>query len=81
MGRVRALLQEAVERLAPACERLVLMRSPGRNGPVLERFGRVWRSSSPSSTSSRIGTARWWSTSMGRPHSPTPGCGTWTDCI
>jgi hypothetical protein len=27
-----------VERLAPACERLVLMRSPGRNGPVLERF-------------------------------------------
>jgi lysophospholipase L1-like esterase len=38
MGRVRALLEEAVERLAPACERLVLMRSPGRNGPVLERF-------------------------------------------
>ncbi|MET9899013.1 SGNH/GDSL hydrolase family protein [Streptomyces sp. NPDC006446] len=38
MGRVRGLLEEAVERLAPACERLVLMRSPGRNGPVLERF-------------------------------------------
>ncbi|MET7683128.1 SGNH/GDSL hydrolase family protein [Streptomyces sp. NPDC005423] len=38
MGRVRALLEEAVERLAPACERLVLMRSPGRQGPVLERF-------------------------------------------
>ncbi|MEV0321480.1 SGNH/GDSL hydrolase family protein [Streptomyces sp. NPDC050658] len=38
MGRVRALLGEAVERLAPACEQLVLMRSPGRNGPVMERF-------------------------------------------
>jgi hypothetical protein len=38
MGRVRALLTEAVERLAPACEQLVLMRSPGRRGPVLERF-------------------------------------------
>jgi lysophospholipase L1-like esterase len=38
MGRVRALLTEAVERLAPACEQLVLMRSPGRQGPVLERF-------------------------------------------
>ncbi|MFI8965888.1 SGNH/GDSL hydrolase family protein [Streptomyces sp. NPDC053493] len=38
MGRVKALLGEAVERLAPACGQLVLMRSPGRNGPVLERF-------------------------------------------
>lgn len=38
MGRVRDLLTEAVERLAPNCERLVLMRSPGRRGPVLERF-------------------------------------------
>ncbi|WP_329525776.1 SGNH/GDSL hydrolase family protein [Streptomyces sp. NBC_01462] len=38
MGRVRGLLEEAVERLAPACEQLVLMRSPGRDGPVLERF-------------------------------------------
>ncbi|MEU7030764.1 SGNH/GDSL hydrolase family protein [Streptomyces sp. SBR177] len=38
MGRVRALLGEAVERLAPSCGQLVLMRSPGRNGPVLERF-------------------------------------------
>ncbi|MFG3499004.1 SGNH/GDSL hydrolase family protein [Streptomyces sp. NPDC047928] len=38
MGRVRALLEEAVERLAPACDRLVLMRSPGREGPVMERF-------------------------------------------
>ncbi|MFJ8000372.1 SGNH/GDSL hydrolase family protein [Streptomyces sp. NPDC096310] len=38
MGRVRGLLTEAVERLAPACGQLVLMRSPGRNGPVMERF-------------------------------------------
>ncbi|MFG3509558.1 SGNH/GDSL hydrolase family protein [Streptomyces sp. NPDC047821] len=38
MGRVRGLLEEAVERLAPSCGRLVLMRSPGRNGPVMERF-------------------------------------------
>jgi lysophospholipase L1-like esterase len=37
MGRVRGLLEEAVERLAPACGRLVLMRSPGRAGPVMER--------------------------------------------
>ncbi|MFH9982364.1 SGNH/GDSL hydrolase family protein [Streptomyces sp. NPDC017179] len=38
MGRVTGLLTEAVERLAPSCERLVLMHSPGRRGPVLERF-------------------------------------------
>ncbi|MFK8909581.1 SGNH/GDSL hydrolase family protein [Streptomyces sp. YS-3] len=38
MGRVRALLTEAVETLAPSCGQLVLMRSPGRNGPVMERF-------------------------------------------
>ncbi|WP_329070709.1 SGNH/GDSL hydrolase family protein [Streptomyces sp. NBC_01429] len=38
MGRVRALLTEAVERLAPACGQLVLMRSPARNGPVVERL-------------------------------------------
>ncbi|MBA2812873.1 SGNH/GDSL hydrolase family protein [Streptomyces sp. KM273126] len=38
MGRVRGLLEEAVERLAPSCGQLVLMRSPGRQGPVLERF-------------------------------------------
>ncbi|MFH8341811.1 SGNH/GDSL hydrolase family protein [Streptomyces sp. AM6-12] len=38
MGRVRGLLTEAVERLAPSCRRLVLMRSPARQGPVLERF-------------------------------------------
>lgn len=37
MGRVRALLTEAVERLAPSCGQLVLMRSPGRQGPVLDR--------------------------------------------
>ncbi|MFB7501809.1 SGNH/GDSL hydrolase family protein [Streptomyces sp. NPDC056161] len=37
MGRVQGLLTEAVERLAPACKQLVLMRSPGRRGPVLER--------------------------------------------
>ncbi|EFL42609.1 SGNH/GDSL hydrolase family protein [Streptomyces griseoflavus] len=38
MTRVRDLLTEAVERLAPHCGQLVLMRSPGRQGPVLERF-------------------------------------------
>ncbi|WP_353941110.1 SGNH/GDSL hydrolase family protein [Streptomyces sp. HUAS MG91] len=38
MVRVRDLLTEAVEKLAPSCEQLVLMRSPGRNGPVMERF-------------------------------------------
>jgi lysophospholipase L1-like esterase len=38
MGRVRGLLEEAVERLAPNCKQLVLMRSPTRNGPVQERF-------------------------------------------
>ncbi|MFJ6633373.1 SGNH/GDSL hydrolase family protein [Streptomyces sp. NPDC091376] len=38
MGRVRDLLEEAVERLAPACRQLVLMRSPGRQGPVMQRF-------------------------------------------
>ncbi|WP_299537003.1 SGNH/GDSL hydrolase family protein [uncultured Streptomyces sp.] len=38
MGMVTARLEEAVERLAPACKTLVLMRSPGRNGPVMERF-------------------------------------------
>ncbi|MBO3677838.1 SGNH/GDSL hydrolase family protein [Streptomyces sp. NEAU-YJ-81] len=38
VGRVCALLEEAVERLAPTCKRLVLMRSPGRRGPVFARF-------------------------------------------
>lgn len=35
---VRDLLTEAVERLAPHCGQLVLMRSPARQGPVQERF-------------------------------------------
>ncbi|QNP74008.1 SGNH/GDSL hydrolase family protein [Streptomyces roseirectus] len=38
MVRVKDLLTEAVERLTPGCRQLVLMRSPGRQGPVLERF-------------------------------------------
>ncbi|MER6955888.1 MULTISPECIES: SGNH/GDSL hydrolase family protein [unclassified Streptomyces] len=38
MVRVKDLLTEAVEQLAPSCKQLVLMRSPGRQGPVLERF-------------------------------------------
>ncbi|MGW0550178.1 SGNH/GDSL hydrolase family protein [Streptomyces altiplanensis] len=38
MGRVCGLLEEAAGKLAPSCGRLVLMRSPGRNGPVMERF-------------------------------------------
>ncbi|TVL87824.1 SGNH/GDSL hydrolase family protein [Streptomyces sp. SAJ15] len=38
VARVCALLEEAVERLAPSCRQLVLMRSPGRRGPVFERF-------------------------------------------
>ncbi|WP_103535152.1 SGNH/GDSL hydrolase family protein [Streptomyces sp. SM11] len=38
MGLVKGRLEEAVERLAPSCGRLVLMRSPGRDGPVMERF-------------------------------------------
>ncbi|PWS41607.1 GDSL family lipase, partial [Streptomyces sp. ZEA17I] len=38
MGMVRARLEEAVERLAPSCKQLVLMRSPGRSGPVFDRF-------------------------------------------
>ncbi|MFJ4987036.1 SGNH/GDSL hydrolase family protein [Streptomyces sp. NPDC088732] len=36
--RVCALLEEAVERLAPSCGQLVLMRSPARRGPVAARF-------------------------------------------
>ncbi|ARQ71909.1 SGNH/GDSL hydrolase family protein [Streptomyces marincola] len=38
MAEVCGLLEESVARLAPACRRLVLMRSPGRSGPVLERY-------------------------------------------
>ncbi|MFE6780183.1 SGNH/GDSL hydrolase family protein [Streptomyces sp. NPDC057702] len=37
MGWVGARLEEAVERLAPHCRQLVLMRSPGRHGRLLER--------------------------------------------
>lgn len=36
--RVCGLLDEAAGRLAPGCRQLVLMRSPGRRGPVLGRF-------------------------------------------
>ncbi|GAA3623757.1 SGNH/GDSL hydrolase family protein [Streptomyces chitinivorans] len=38
MGRVCGLLEESVAKLAPECRHLVLMRSPGRRGPVLERY-------------------------------------------
>lgn len=38
VARVCALLEESVAALAPACGTLVLMRSPGRRGPVLERY-------------------------------------------
>lgn len=37
MALVCARLEEAVERLAPTCRQLVLMRSPARRGPLLER--------------------------------------------
>ncbi|MFT2020506.1 SGNH/GDSL hydrolase family protein [Streptomyces sp. 796.1] len=37
MARVCARFEEAVERLAPRCRQLVLMHSPGRHGPLLER--------------------------------------------
>ncbi|GEB48239.1 SGNH/GDSL hydrolase family protein [Streptomyces cacaoi] len=36
--RVCALLEQSVARLAPSAGTLVLMRSPGRQGPVLERY-------------------------------------------
>jgi lysophospholipase L1-like esterase len=36
--QVCGLLEEAAGRLAPSCKQLVLMRSPGRRGPVLVRF-------------------------------------------
>ncbi|NGN62828.1 SGNH/GDSL hydrolase family protein [Streptomyces sp. A7024] len=38
MAQVKDRLAEAVERLAPHTKQLVLMRSPGRNGPVLDRM-------------------------------------------
>lgn len=37
-GRVCALLEESAATLAPSCGTLVLMRSPGRAGPVMERY-------------------------------------------
>lgn len=36
--RVCEQLEQAVSTLAPSCGQLVLMRSPGRNGPVLGRY-------------------------------------------
>ncbi|MFI0731088.1 SGNH/GDSL hydrolase family protein [Streptomyces sp. NPDC021225] len=36
--QVCGLLEDAAGRLAPSCKQLVLMRSPGRRGPVLGRF-------------------------------------------
>lgn len=38
MARVCGLLEESVEKLAPNCGQLVLMRSPGRDGRVMERY-------------------------------------------
>ncbi|WP_129843612.1 SGNH/GDSL hydrolase family protein [Streptomyces sp. RFCAC02] len=38
MDRVCGLLERSVATLAPACKHLVLMRSPARRGPVLERY-------------------------------------------
>jgi lysophospholipase L1-like esterase len=40
VDQVCGLLAEAVAALAPSCGQLVLMRSPGRRGPVLERYRR-----------------------------------------
>ena len=38
VDEVCAVLESCVERLAPACGQLVLMRSPARRGPVATRF-------------------------------------------
>lgn len=38
VDEVCALLERSVERLAPSCKQLVLMRSPIRRGPVAARF-------------------------------------------
>ncbi|HEY3478394.1 MAG TPA: SGNH/GDSL hydrolase family protein [Streptomyces sp.] len=38
VAAVCAHLESAVERLAPSCKQLVLMRSPARRGPVATRF-------------------------------------------
>ncbi len=67
MGRVRGPAHRGRGTArAPSCKQLVLMRSPGRQGPVLERFrprmeelfACVWTSWPP-------GTARSWSTCTG----------------
>lgn len=38
VARVCALLEESAAALAPSCGQLVLMRSPGRRGPVFDRY-------------------------------------------
>ncbi len=38
VDRVCELLEKAVSTLAPSCRTLVLMRTPGRQGPVLDRY-------------------------------------------
>ncbi|MFE5662954.1 SGNH/GDSL hydrolase family protein [Streptomyces niveus] len=43
-GLVLGQLEESVARLAPTCGQLVLMRSPARRGPVMERFRHRWES-------------------------------------
>ncbi|WP_174248295.1 SGNH/GDSL hydrolase family protein [Streptomyces hoynatensis] len=44
LGLICGLLERSVAELAPNCKQLVLMRSPGRRGPVLERYrGRMER--------------------------------------
>lgn len=81
MGRVRALLEEAVERLAPSCKQLVLMRSPAAWGPVLERFRPRMEElfACVDELADRHGAIV--VDLYGAPRSATPGCGTWTGCI
>lgn len=81
MGRVRGLLEEAVERLAPACKQLVLMRSPGRQGPVLERFRPRMEElfTCVDELAARHG-ALVVDLYGARPPWATPACGTWTGC-
>ncbi|WP_052852772.1 SGNH/GDSL hydrolase family protein [Streptomyces avicenniae] len=38
LEQVTGLLRQSVEQLAPTCKQLVLMRSPARRGPMLERY-------------------------------------------
>lgn len=81
MVRVRDLLTEAVERLAPSCKQLVLMRSPGRQGPVLERFRPRMEElfTVVDELAARHGAVV--VDLYGAPRSPTRVCGTWTGCI